>query len=500
METKYDVVIVGSGLGGLVSGALLAKEGKTVCILEKHFQIGGNLQVFKRKGCPFSVGMHYAGSLGKGEILHKIFSYLGITDDLKISKLDEDAYEKIIFGDREYSYAMGRENFEAKLISYFPEEEEAIKKYTTALKEYWDKSDILNLREFKSGEMSYFDTYQEPAYAFIDSLTDNEELKALLGATNGLYAGIMDKTPMFIHANINNFFINSAWRIAEDGVNMTELLKGVIENNGGKVIINKEVTKLNFDGPSIISASTADGEKYYGDTFISNIHPVPTFKLLEEGKLRKAYVKRIENLENSISNFSLYVVLKKGMIKHVNANTYYSKTNYIWNHEDYTEESWPRGYMMYTTEDKNNPGFAESIVVLCMMNFEDVEKWENTTLMKRGDEYLAWKKEKTQKALDCVYIRFPEMEEAIDYVDSASPLTYRDYTGTHRGSMYGIIKDCNDPIKTFLSPKTKIPNLLLSGQNINLHGMLGVVMSTFQTCAHLLDVNKVIRKINKQAE
>ena len=122
MTKDFDIVIVGSGLGGLVSGAILAKEGKKVCIVEKHYQIGGNLQVFKRNGCSFSAGMHYAGSLDKGEVLYRIFNYLDIYKDLNITKLDEDSYEKIIIGDKEFSYAMGMENFKNKLINYFPEE------------------------------------------------------------------------------------------------------------------------------------------------------------------------------------------------------------------------------------------------------------------------------------------------------------------------------------------------------------------------------------------
>lgn len=497
MENKFDIVIVGSGLGGLLCGAFLAKEGKTVCILEKHFQIGGNLQVFKRKGCSFSVGMHYAGALDKGQVLNRVFSYLGIMDRLHIQKLDTNCFEKIIIGNKEYSYAQGMDNFKAKLIEYFPNEKNAIDAYCNKLDEIWENSDLLNLRDLQFEKMLHLEEYACSAFEFIDSLTDNEELKAVLAATNGLYAGMKDKTPLVVHANINRFFIQSAWRIAEDGETLAKLLKEIIKNAGGTVVTNHEVTKFNFNETKIESVSTNKGDCFYAEEFISNIHPESTFALIEKGKLRKAYTSRIEELVNSTSNFTLYVVLKKGQFKHINSNVYVSPDNNIWDQHIYTEDSWPRGYMLYTTEDKENPGYAESIVILSMMNFEDVKEWEHTTLNKRCPEYTEFKKARKEKLLKLAYQNFPELKSAIEYTDCATPLTYRDYTGTKNGSMYGIIKDYNDPMKTFISPKTRIENLSFTGQNINLHGILGVTMSSFLTCSSIIDINSLLRKIRE---
>ena len=497
MENKFDIVIVGSGLGGLICGAILAREGKNVCVLEKHYQIGGNLQVFKRKGCRFSAGMHYAGSLDKGQILNKIFSYLGIFNKLIINKLDPDCFDKIIIGDNEYGYASGMANFKKTLIGYFPTEEKAIEEYTSKLEQIWQSSDMLNLRELNNTQMPQFDEYKENAYDYINSISDNAELKAVLAATNGLYAGNKEKTPLTIHADINYFFINSAWRIAETGASIADLLKNIIEENKGLVLSGKEVRKFIFDGPNISSTYVNSGEIFSADTFISNIHPVSTNRLIEQGKLRKVYVDRINNLPNSISSFTLFIVLTKRKFKHFNYNIYYSATQNVWDNYEYTNETWPKGYMMYTTEDMNNKGYAESIVVLSMMKYNDVKEWENTKTMKRGKDYSNFKHQKTEKLLDLVSVKFPDVRNSIDKIYSATPLTYRDYTDTFKGSMYGIVKDCNDPLRTFISPRTKIPNLLLTGQNIGLHGMLGVVTTAFQTCGAIIDINKVIREINK---
>lgn len=496
MTEKYDIVIVGSGLGGLLCGAFLAKEGRSVCILEQHYQLGGNLQVFKRNNCSFSVGMHYAGAFDKNQILYKVLNYIGIADKLNFTKLDTDCFERIIIGDKEYSYAMGMENFQQNLINSFPEEKAAIEQYVQKLNQVWSNNDILNLRPIQFEHMANLEEYVTSAYDYINSLTTNEDLRAVLAATNGLYAGVKEKTPLFVHANINNFFIQSAWRIAEEGTTLTQLLVEVIENAGGKVLINKEVNAFEFDEEKISSVTCADGTQYCGTDYISNIHPVATFKMIPQGKLRKAYVQRIEELENSAASFTAYIVLKKKQFKHLNSNVYYSETNKVWENMDYTQENWPKGYMLYTTQDKENPEYAESLVVITMMKYEELAQWEHTTLMKRGDDYKAFKEKKVEQILEVVYKTFPELKDAIFAKHSASPLTYRDYTNSYKGSMYGILKDYNDPLKTSISPKTRIPNLLLTGQNVNIHGFLGVMMSSFLTCSILTDVNEIIAKIN----
>jgi all-trans-retinol 13,14-reductase len=193
----------------------------------------------------------------------------------------------------------------------------------------------------------------------------------------------------------------------------------------------------------------------------------------------------------------LFNVLKKKTFKYFNHNVYYSLTNKVWDNIDYTQENWPEGYMLYTTEDPNNKGYAESLVVVCLMKWDDVKQWENTKLHKRGEDYLKFKEQKTKKLLDLVSIKFPQLKEAIDTSYSASPLTFRDYTGTYQGSMYGIVKDCNKPMHTLLSPKTKIPNLHLTGQNISFHGMLGVIMTSLQTCGGIINLKDLYKDISR---
>ena len=67
---KYDVIIIGSGLGGLQCAYILSKEGYNVCVLEKNNKLGGCLQTFRRNNTLFDTGMHYIGSMDEGQVLN----------------------------------------------------------------------------------------------------------------------------------------------------------------------------------------------------------------------------------------------------------------------------------------------------------------------------------------------------------------------------------------------------------------------------------------------
>ena len=85
---KFDVLIIGTGMGGLVCGNILSREGYSVCMVEKNKQIGGCLQIYVRDKVIFDSGVHYIGALDKGQNLYQIFKWLGLMDKLKLEKMD----------------------------------------------------------------------------------------------------------------------------------------------------------------------------------------------------------------------------------------------------------------------------------------------------------------------------------------------------------------------------------------------------------------------------
>src|SRR5476651_1760809 len=176
----FDAVIIGSGMGGLVSADLLSREGFKVCVLEKNQQIGGSLQTYVRDKVIFDSGVHYLGGLEKGQNLYQIFQYLGIMDKLKLQRQDLDAFDKILIegDDNVYDFAQGYENFIQKLLVHFPDEEDALRKYCDKIKEICSKFPLYNLRSSNDfNEKS--DVLEIDTQAYIDSLTDNVKLQGI---------------------------------------------------------------------------------------------------------------------------------------------------------------------------------------------------------------------------------------------------------------------------------------------------------------------------------
>jgi all-trans-retinol 13,14-reductase len=221
--------------------------------------------------------------------------------------------------------------------------------------------------------------------------------------------------------------------------------------------------------------------------------------------LKKAYRTRLRSLDNSISTFYVNIVLKKNRMKYINHNYYYFADNDAWCVLNYTQDNWPRGYaMFFTASSRGDEEYAEAVTLMTYMRYDDVAKWADTfnTVAReesRGDDYEAFKKEKAEQLFNVVEKKFPGFKGAIEKYYTATPLSVRDYIGTSDGSLYGIVKDYREPMKTFISPRTKIPNLYLTGQNLNLHGVLGVTVSSVLTCSEILGIDYMIDKIKQDA-
>jgi all-trans-retinol 13,14-reductase len=499
-QVQHDVIIVGSGLGGLACGALLAREGYSVCVLERNKQIGGTLQTYARDKVIFDSGVHYVGGLDKGQNLYRLFKFLGIMDKLNIRRMDEDMVDGIVIaGDPNmYRYAQGYDRFIKNLVADFPGEEEAIRTYCDRIKEVCSKFPLYNLREGDHFEKA--DVLEMDVHSFVESITANKTLQTVLLGTNLLYAGYPYKTPFYVHALVVNSYIESSWRFVDGGSQIARLLAREITARGGVVKKHVHVTRLVEENGELRFAEDATGQQYTGKYFISNVHPAKTMDMLETTMVKKVYRNRLKNLENSISVFYVNISLKKDVIKYQESNIYYFGANDAFCMLNYTEENWPNGYALFYTASSKNDKYADGITIMAYMRYEEVKKWAHTfnTVSEeeyRGEDYETFKREKAERLFDYVAQSMPELRPAIKNYYVATPLTLRDYIGTDDGSLYGFIKDYRDPMKSFISPRTKIPNLFLTGQNLNLHGVLGVTVSSVVTCSEILGRKYIIDKI-----
>jgi len=484
--------VIGSGLGGLVSALILAKEGLKVCVLEKNNQYGGNLQTFSREKLIFDTGVHYLGGLSKGQNLHQFFSYLGIMDDLKLHKMDEDSYDKISFGDEniEYPHAQGYENFVEQLTAYFPNEKQNLENYCEEIQyvcAQFPRYQVVG-KESYNEEILHLNTKR-----FIESVTQDKKLQAVLLGSNFLYGGDSENIPFYVHALTVNSYIQSAYKCVKGGSQITKLLIKKLREHGAEVHKHSEVSEFIFNETGVLSSvKTKEGKEYTAKKFISNIEIRSFIKLIGEEKLRKSFLNRVLSWEPVSSCFSVYLILKPQSFPNFNYNIYhYSSEEMIWNAFRYSKESWPETYMLSSTPSKHHPDYAESLTAISYMDFEEVKAWKETVNTvadeyERGLKYEQFKLEKAEKIITALEKKIPNLRHFIKSIYTSSPLSYRDYIGSFEGNMYGYMKNSDNPLKTMVSPRTKIDNLFLTGQSVNMHGILGVTIGAFNTCAEIL--------------
>ena len=108
-----------------------------------------------------------------------------------------------------------------------------------------------------------------------------------------------------------------------------------------------------------------------------------------------------------------------------------------------------------------------------------------------------WKQKMMDKVLDCMNLQYPEFRHGIEFCFAASPLTIRDYYGNKEGSNYGFRKESDDLMHSQMSVQTKVKNLFLTGQNVNIHGLCGVSLTAIETAEALVGHNSIVKKINK---
>lgn len=502
MKKEYDILVIGSGLGGLVSALVLAKEGLKVCVLEKNNQYGGNLQTFSRDKLIFDTGVHYLGGLSKGQNLNRFFSYLEIMDELELQKMDEDGYDRISFGDEgiEYPHAQGYENFVEQLSAYFPEEKENLENYCEEIQYVCSQFPRYHVvgKDSYNEEILHLNTKR-----FIESVTQNKTLQAVLLGSNFLYAGDSENIPFYVHALTVNSYIQSAYKCVKGGSQISKLLIRKLRQYGAEVHKHSEVSEFIFnENNRLTSVKTKSGKEYTAKQFISNIEIRSTIKLIGEERLKKSFLNRVLSWQPVSSCFSVYIILKPGSLPNFNYNIYhYSSEDQVWNAYRYNKKNWPETYMLSSTPSKHHPEFAESLTAISYMDFDEVKQWGNTVntvadAHERGEQYEQFKLEKTEKLIDALEKKIPGLRHAIQQIYTSSPLSYRDYIGSFEGNMYGYMKNSDNPLKTMVSPRTKIDNLFLTGQSVNMHGILGVTIGAFNTCAEILGKDTIDSRLD----
>jgi all-trans-retinol 13,14-reductase len=506
MAQHFDFVIMGSGLGGLQCGHILADFGFSVCVLEKNQQLGGSLQVFAREKTVFDTGVHYIGGLDEGQALQRYFKYFGLMDGVKWKRMDSEGFDRISFSDDTtvYPHHQGWDAFVDGLSRQFPEERSAICTYRETIERVASNFPMDRL-EYHGSDHLDANLLHLSAAAFINGLTENVRLRAVLAGSALLHAATAEKCPLFVHALTTNGYMHGAWRCVDGGSQLAKVLAQRIRERGGEIHRRAEVSGFRTEGDRIAAVVCKDGREFTGTNFISNIHPKNTFDLLPAELRKGPYFKRIASLPNTLSSFNVHIVCKPGSFPYLNHNRYHLRNGNPFAQPDYHEEDWPLNLMLSTPASSKSEHFAEGITLMTYMRSSEVAQWagsHNTIVHPglRGEDYEAFKQQKAERMIAAAEEMFPDIRYCIQSVHCTTPLTFRDYIGNDDGSMYGFEKDFQSPLRTFIPPHTKVPNLFLTGQNINLHGMAGVTVSSVITCSHFVGRNDILERIQSASE
>ena len=515
-NNNYDVIIIGSGISGLTAGVLLAREGKKVLVLEKHFKIGGWTHTFKRKKYEWDVGIHYIGEVhNKNNIVYKLFDYI-CNGKLKWNKMN-DNYDKIIFPDKEYNFNAPRSRFISDMLQYFPGTEQKFIKYINMIDE-----SVKSGQQFYAnkalprwlGNMTYsFMTKKYFKYSdlttrnVIMELFDNEKILGVLSGQWGDHGLPPSQSSFAMHAAVVRHYLNGGnYPIGTSRV-IGETASDNLESMGGELYVNAGVDEIIINKNKAIGVRLENKDEIYAPIIISSTGVLNTYNcLLRNSKRNKQYKEMIKKVYPTSSYLCLYIGLKIASSDLMKNNTnlwiypgYDHDTN-VKNYISNNNVEFPVIYISFPSakdpEYQKKYPHNSTMEVIVPSPFHDFEKWQNQLWKKRGTDYDNLKENISQRILKEVYKYVPKAKKTIDYYELSTPLSVKSLANYKIGEMYGIEHGPSRFHNKWLRPQTEIKNLFLTGQDIITVGVTSALFSGLLTVSSILKKN-LIKEILK---
>jgi len=499
LQDTYDTIIIGSGMGGLATAAILSKEGQKVLVLERHYTAGGFTHIFKRKGYEWDVGIHYIGEVQReNSMLRKLFHYVS-NGELKWADMGE-VYDKIIIGDKHYDFVKGVKNFKSQLTTYFPEEEQAINTYVDLVfkavktsKNYYISKAISPLLNILTGwflRKPFHKFSDKTTYEVLSSLTKNETLIKVLTGQYGDYGLAPKESSFSMHASVARHYFDGGNFPIGGSSQIVKTIDPVIEASGGTILISAEVDKVIIEKNTATGVKMKDGKLFRAKNIVSNAGIMTTYNTLLPPSIIKKHKlnKHIQKLNRSVAHASLYIGLggspEELKIPKTNYWIYPSEGDHdtcVKRYLDDLSQPFPVVYLSFpSAKDPDWPNRysgKSSIDIITLLPYETFEKWSDTSWKKRGDDYEAIKEEFAQRLLKELYKQLPQVEGKISYYEISTPLTTQHFVNYEKGEVYGLDHSPSRFRQTFLKPRTPIKNFYLTGQDIVTAGVGGALFS-----------------------
>ncbi len=489
---SYDVVIIGTGMGGLTAGALLAKRGLKVLLLEKGSQPGGYVVSFRKDGFTFdATGVFVGGCEPGGE-----FDALLREVDVHLEFKRIDSIRNIYPGFEIALPTGGFNHYTERLKAMFPEEKRGIDHYERTISRIG--AEVKALSRIKWYEKALFPLFFRNLVrlsgtshkAILDRLFKGHELKIALSS---LPVTVPPSRLSFLFvATFLNKVISTGAYYPKGGMGViSKALADSIERRGGGIRYRTEATRILSQGNKVTGVVTHEGEVIEAPMVISNVGLHQTYRRLLSEASPSSFAKKLNRLEYSLSNFIVYLGVRADA--EINSLPFFT---YLRSISDLEEEY----RMLRKDEIPENPTLimtvpslidpslapegAHAVKLLCLAPYGYRNGWNRTN--RRS--YQAIKKEMAQRLITYVESRVvPGLKGKILFYEAATPITLERYTANERGAMYGLSATPKQFGRYRPSNRTPIKGLYLAGHYTRpSHGIVGAAISGSFTARMIL--------------
>jgi phytoene dehydrogenase-like protein len=476
-----DVVVIGSGIGGLSTGILLAKAGFTVTVLEKNRQPGGMMRGYTRRGLECPVGVHYLGALGSGQILRRFFDFLEVSSEIELERMGHTGViDRYIFDDLTFDLPEGMDAYEKNLRAAFPDEQHQITGIMQLLRraeKHLNSLDFLFSDEIGFAQPEQFKAIGE----IMTRLGCSAGLKGVLGVPSGWIGVQPDQCPAFYHNMALASYLMSSWRVKK-GVQMVDAFVNRLENLGGRIVCGDGVESILVESRSVRGVRLVSGTEIEAPVVVGAIHPKVVLAMLPDSAVRPLYRKRISGLKDTYGILCVHAQLDAAAHPEMSHNIFRIDRDENGNIPDL------RYYQI------RGQGGKSVMSILTSGKAELWRKWENTRTGQRGSDYVEAKEEQARILLGEAEKIFGPLKDC-RLLDVYTPLTIRDWVNSPEGSAYGVERSCDQLFSASLLNRSSVAGLFLAGQSVMAPGVIGTIMGSFQTAKFILGPERFRKEV-----